>query len=65
MSRGKAEVFTCDVCGNKQTLNTQAVKSITCIGCLTEFAIVADDEGNKATVPYFLQKKAGRSCQGS
>lgn len=49
------EIFTCPECQNKQPLNNSAHHSIKCIGCDTSFAIVKDDEGGKALVPYFNQ----------
>lgn len=54
----KGEVFECPECNNKQPLNKSASRSVTCIGCETEFAIVQDGEGGKALVPYFNQKNA-------
>lgn len=56
MARQAAEKFTCPECGNKQPMTKNAQRSITCLGCDTAFAIVKDDEGGKALVPFFNQK---------
>lgn len=56
MPRGTGEVFTCPNCGNKQPLNKSAHRSVNCIACGTSFAIVQDNEGGKALVPYYNQE---------
>ena len=53
--RKKAEVFECPECGNKQPLNKGVKRTVSCINCETDFAIVATPEGEKALVKYFDQ----------
>ena len=61
MARGiKRELFDCEHCQNSQPLPSANGKSVTCIKCGTEYAIVVaeTDDGDKvrAVVPYFYQK---------
>lgn len=51
------EIFTCPNCNNKQPLSKQAKKSIECVGCETEYAIVKDGEGGTALAELAYQKK--------
>lgn len=51
----KRELFSCEHCGNAQPLPGAKQRSVTCLKCGTVYAIVADDEGNRAVVPFYWQ----------
>ena len=50
------EVMECLKCGNKQPMPGKKAKSVACISCGYEHAIVDDGEGNKALVGFYVQK---------
>lgn len=54
MAKKEKVIFTCE-CGCKQPLPASAHKSVKCLACDKEYAIVNDGEGNAAMVPYFNQ----------